>query len=86
MSELKSGLWYRCRDFVTEQSDGEWDDKTIANDADKLMDFVNKEGAGQDIRFSEMLAALKLAASIVGHPNSCAGQLIADTIAKAECR
>ena len=37
------GLWYRCRDFVEEQSAGEWDDKTIADDADKLMEFVRRE-------------------------------------------
>lgn len=37
------GLLGRCRDFVTEQSAGEWDDKTIANDADKLMAFVSIE-------------------------------------------
>lgn len=39
----KSGLWYRCREFVTEQSAGEWDDKTIADDADKLFEFVMSE-------------------------------------------
>ena len=45
MSEAKTGLWYRCRDFVTEQSAGEWDDKTIADDADKLFAFVTAESA-----------------------------------------
>ena len=38
-----SDLWRRCRDFVEEQSAGEWDDKTIADDADKLMEFVMRE-------------------------------------------
>lgn len=52
--QLKSGLWYRCREFVTEQSAGEWDDKTIADDADKMMAFVNRERA-------DMLEALKAA-------------------------
>ena len=33
-------LWYRCRDFVTEQSQGEWSDKDIADDTDKLVVFV----------------------------------------------
>lgn len=43
MTERKDDLWYRCRDFVTEQSAGEWDDKTIADDADKLFEFVTAE-------------------------------------------
>jgi hypothetical protein len=43
MSKIRNGLWYRCRKFVEEQSAGEWDDKTIADDADKLMEFVVKE-------------------------------------------
>ena len=35
--ERNTVLWYRCRDFVEKQSAGEWDDKTIANDADALL-------------------------------------------------
>jgi hypothetical protein len=38
-----SDLWRRCRNFVEEQSAGEWDDKTIADDADKLLEFVMLE-------------------------------------------
>jgi hypothetical protein len=38
-----SALWNRCRDFVEEQAAGEWDEKTIADDADELMKFVMKE-------------------------------------------
>jgi hypothetical protein len=38
-----STLWTRCRDFVEEQAAGEWDDKTIANDADELLKFVMVE-------------------------------------------
>jgi hypothetical protein len=37
------GLWYRCRDFVTEQSAGEWSDKDIADDADRLFSFISDE-------------------------------------------
>jgi hypothetical protein len=43
MSDDKPLLWHRCRDFVEEQAAGEWDDKTIANDADELMKFVLAE-------------------------------------------
>jgi hypothetical protein len=39
----KTGLWYRCRDFVTEQSAGEWSDKVIADDTDAMMKFVLAE-------------------------------------------
>lgn len=59
MSELKSGLWYRCREFVTEQSAGEWDDKTIADDADKLMKFVTKETSSIRDALSDTLMLLK---------------------------
>ncbi len=41
--EDHGALWYRCRDFVTEQSCGEWDAKTIAEDTDKLCKFVMQE-------------------------------------------
>lgn len=30
----------RCREFVREQSEGEWDDKTINADAEKMADMV----------------------------------------------
>lgn len=43
MIDRKEGLWYRCRDFITDQSAGEWDEKTIADDADKLFAFVTAE-------------------------------------------
>jgi hypothetical protein len=43
MADHKSGLWYRCMAFVEEQSAGEWDQKTIVDDADKLMAFVTAE-------------------------------------------
>jgi hypothetical protein len=39
----KTGLWYRCRDFVTEQSAGEWSDKVIADDTDAMMKFILAE-------------------------------------------
>ena len=39
----KTTLWYRCRDFVTEQSAGEWDDKAILEDTEKLERFVLAE-------------------------------------------
>lgn len=39
----KTALWYRCRDFVTEQSAGEWDDKAILEDTEKLERFVLAE-------------------------------------------
>jgi len=39
----RTGLWYRCRDFVTEQSAGEWSDKVIADDTDAMVKFVLAE-------------------------------------------
>ena len=42
-SDTMNMLWIRCRNFVEEQSAGEWDDKTIANDADQLMKFIMTE-------------------------------------------
>lgn len=30
----------RCREFVREQSEGEWDDKTINADAQRMADMV----------------------------------------------
>lgn len=42
---MTSTLWHRCHDFVEEQSSGEWDDKTIVEDADKLLQFVCREHA-----------------------------------------
>lgn len=58
------GLWCRCRDFVEEQSCGEWDDKTIADDADKLMEFIYREiiadrTTGRDSLFNEMVKAIE---------------------------
>lgn len=37
------GIWDRCRDFVTEQSAGEWSEKDIADDTDKLFSFISDE-------------------------------------------
>lgn len=58
-ASAEQGLLGRCRDFVTEQSAGEWDDKTIANDADKLMAFVSIEVARACNAHDELLEALK---------------------------
>lgn len=43
MADEKTGLWYRCRNFVTKQSAGEWSDKVIADDTDSLVKFVMTE-------------------------------------------
>lgn len=32
----------KCREFVREQSEGEWDDKTINTDAEKMADMVQE--------------------------------------------
>jgi len=42
-------LLERCRAFVEQQSCGEWDDKTINDDAAKLHDFVLLEIARADL-------------------------------------
>jgi len=74
-SERKSGLWHRCRNFVDEQSCGEWDDKTIADDADLLMNFVNSERA-------DLVAVLKDCLSDYAHPNFTDRHGMADRIRK----
>lgn len=56
-----TSLWNRCRDFVEEQSAGEWDDKTIADDADKLMEFVLRETQQLRAALNQFVAACETA-------------------------
>lgn len=56
-----SMLWIRCRNFVEEQSTGEWDDKTIANDADQLMKFVMNETQALRGALSQFVATCETA-------------------------
>jgi hypothetical protein len=39
----KSALWHRCHAFVEEQSCGEWGDKDVNEDTEKLYSFVLAE-------------------------------------------
>jgi hypothetical protein len=56
-----STLWTRCRDFVEEQAAGEWDDKTIANDADELLKFVMVETQTLRSALNQFVAACETA-------------------------
>jgi hypothetical protein len=61
MSNDKNGLWHRCRDLVEEQAAGEWDDKTIADDADRLMKFVMAETQTLRSALNQFVAACETA-------------------------
>jgi hypothetical protein len=56
-----SALLTRCRDFVEEQAAGEWDDKTIANDADELLKFVMAETQTFRSALNQFVAACETA-------------------------
>jgi len=69
-------LLERCRAFVEQQSCGEWDDKTINDDAAKLHDFVLLEIARADL-VEPLVEALRESQRIIERdfPN---GQLAID--------
>jgi hypothetical protein len=57
----ETNLWIRCRNFVEEQAAGEWNDKTIADDADKLMEFVMRETQPMRAALTQFVAACETA-------------------------
>lgn len=42
MDDAEDLFFRQCRDFVDEQSSGEWDDVTVVADARSLMAFIDK--------------------------------------------
>jgi len=66
-------LLKRCREFVDEQSAGEWDDKTIDADAKRLAEFVRAENEALREALQDMVDHFKpFTIRPVGGENSAA--------------
>lgn len=76
MPNRKSSLWWRCQQFVENQSAGEWGEEAVAEDTDLLTEFVKSECA-------ELVTILKACLYNYTHSNFTNRHEMANRIRKA---